>query len=118
MRAPLRRSVRQNSRIFEGICYAASTKLRRSAALRYFRWPKLLKRLPEKQGCSRIAASAETVWPILFQHRRYLRNCNEFAHTTMHGKLTDARILLENTEVMARPKRFELLTPRFVVLRD
>jgi hypothetical protein len=29
--------------------------------------------------------------------------------------LTDGQNLLENVEVMARPKRFELLTPRFVV---
>jgi hypothetical protein len=35
----------------------------------------------------------------------------------LHGKLND-RNLLENFEVMARPKRFELLTPRFVVWRS
>jgi hypothetical protein len=31
------------------------------------------------------------------------------------ARLTDARNLPEDIEVMARPKRFELLTPRFVV---
>jgi len=33
----------------------------------------------------------------------------------LHGTLTDARNLPENIEVMARPKRFELRTPSFVV---
>ena len=36
----------------------------------------------------------------------------------LHGKLNNDRNLLENIGVMARPKRFELLTPKFVVWRS
>jgi hypothetical protein len=39
MRAPLQRRVRQKRRIGDGMRWAASTKRRRSAALRYFRLP-------------------------------------------------------------------------------
>ena len=35
----------------------------------------------------------------------------------LHGKLTGDQNLLENIEVMARPKRFELLTRKFVVIQ-
>jgi len=81
MRAPLHLSIRQNKQIFAGMRRAAWTKRCRSWVLRYFRWPNLLKRLPEKQRCSRIRTSAETEWPILFQQERYSPNYSEPAHS-------------------------------------
>ena len=67
-----------------------------------------------------MQTSAETEWPILFRAGWCSPNCNEFARCRadffiLHGGLTDDQNLLETIEVMARPKRFELLTPRFVV---
>jgi len=35
----------------------------------------------------------------------------------LHGTFTDAGFLPGNIELVARPERFELLTPRFVVCR-
>ena len=71
IRAPLQRNVRQNNRIDSGGRRAALTERCRSAALRYFRLSEGPNRLWLSCGRSRIAAPAETEWPILFQQEIY-----------------------------------------------
>jgi len=96
IRAPLLRNVRQNNRIDSGAKRAALTERCRSAALRYFRLPEGPKRLWLSCGRSRIAAPAETEWPILFQQEIYSQIIANL-HTAMqmlHGRFFDSKVML------------------------
>ena len=71
-----------------------------------------------------VEISAETEWPILLQHGRYAPHYSGFARRHANAMqivsfcmvgLAMFELCLKILHFLTRPKRFELLTPRFVV---